>query len=124
MAKYIATLRATFDADDDVGAELVANELAECGAEVLEDDDTIDVTQVLGVVNAQTALTALEICEQVRRTRDIFIRTRIKQLFELAKELDKTAWILEHRNEAAFDLAGYDYTAFMERAEELLNESR
>lgn len=118
MQKYLATVRVTFDAEDEVEAQLIGNEISEALDKVLEDDDTVDVTQIIpfGV----GSVTPEEMVTEMRRVRDMLIKTRIIQCYELAKELDKQAWILEHRREDSFDLTNYDYTAFFENADKLL----
>lgn len=120
---FIATLRSVFGADDELEAMLVANELQEAIANLLDDDDTVDVTQVIPY-SLGKQIEPAEIVEQLRRCRDILIVTRIVQCFELAKEIDKVAWILEHRNEQAFDLTGYDHGAIFDRADKLLGRKK
>lgn len=121
--QFIATLRTTFGAEDELEATLMANELQEAVANLLDDGETVDVTQVIPY-NLPKRLEPAEIVEQLRRSRDVLIMTRIVQCFELAKEIDKIAWILEHRAEESFDLSGYDYTAVFDRADQLLNRRR
>jgi len=118
--KYLATIRVTFDAEDEIEAQLVAHDLVETTQGFLEEDDTIDVTQVvpfgrIAIVEPAELVTAL------RRACDMLITTRITQCFELAKDIHRTAWILEHRGEETFDLSGYDYGAIFTRAKELLD---
>lgn len=121
--QFIATLRATFEADDEVEAALMANELVEAAADIMDEGATLDVTQVIPL-DLKRKIEPAELVEQLRKSRDMLILTRIIQCFELAKELDKIAWILEHRSEDSFDLAGYDYTAPYDRADELLGRKK
>ena len=121
--QFIATLRSVFDAEDELSAALVANELQEAVAALLDEDDTVDVTQVIPY-DLPSRVEPTEIVELLRRCRDVLIMTRVVQLFELAKEIDKAAWILEHRNEQSFDLSGYDYGAVFDRADELLGRKK
>jgi hypothetical protein len=107
------------EAQDELEARLEMNELVEAAAELLEDGETIDVTQIMPV-EAQGVIEPAEMVEQLRRSRDMLIKTRIVQCFELAREIDKTAWILEHRSEESFDLSGYDWGAFMDLTNKLL----
>jgi hypothetical protein len=117
--KYLATLRATFDAEDELEAQLLTHDMTERLDSLLEDDDTVDVTQLIpfGVLGE---VEPAELVNLMRRVRDMLIMTRIVQCFDLAKGIDQTAWILEHRAEATFDLSGYNYTALFDRADELL----
>jgi len=121
--QFIATLRSVFGAEDELSAALVANELQEAVATLLDEDDTVDVTQVIPY-DLPDRVEPAEIGELLRRCRDVLIMTRVIQLVELAKELDKAAWILEHRNEQSFDLSGYDYGKVFDRAEELLGRKK
>jgi hypothetical protein len=119
--KYLATLRVVFTAEDEVEAQLIGNEMAETlDTKVLEDDDTVDVTQIIPSIVRSTHIEPTELVNQLNTCRDMLIKTRIVQCFEEAKELDKLAWVLEHRGEETFDLTGYDYTAFFEHADVIL----
>lgn len=117
--KYLVTIRCTLDAEDDLEAKLEANEVIEQASDVLDEDDTIDVTQIIPL-SLQRSVEPSEMVAHLRRSRDMLIKTRIIQCFELAKELDKVAWILEHRSEETFDLAGYDYGAIYDLADTIL----
>jgi len=123
--KYIATMRLVLEAEDDVAADLAAEEVREAAAQALDEDvdETIDVTQVIKA-DLSGAVEPAEVVEQLRRSRDLLILTRLKTCFELAKELDKVAWVLEHRREDTFDLGSYDYGSFFDRARELLDQRR
>lgn len=121
--KYLATLRVTYDADDDLEARMISNEIQETlDKYVLEDDDTADITQLLpyGLPND---VSPTEIVDYMRRTVDLLISTRIVQCVDLASQLHKTAWILERRGERGFDLTGYDYGEFQARIDEVLNRN-
>ncbi len=114
--RFVATLRSIFDAPDELGARLVAHELQEAVAALLEDGESVDVTQVIPVESASTHVEPTELVEQLYRTRDMLIKTRITQCFDLASWIDRVSWILEHRQEATFDLAGYDCARVMDVA--------
>lgn len=118
MQKYLATVRVTFEAEDEVEAQLIGNEMSEHLAQLLEDNDTVDVTQMIPFGTDWT--TPEEMVAHMRIVRDMLIRTRIIQCFDLAKEIDKQAWILEHRAEETFDLTNYDYTAFFDLSDNIL----
>lgn len=124
--KFLATIRAVFEAEDEVEAALIANEIQEATSALFEEDvtdGTVDVTQVIpyGLVGK---VEPAELVAQLRRCCDMLIMTRIVQCFEQAKELDKLAWILEHREEETFDITGYDYGAIFERADKLLGRKK
>ncbi len=117
--QFIGTIRCVIEAQDELGARLEMNEIVEAGGELLEDGETIDVTQIIPA-ELQGVVEPAEMVEQLRRSRDMLIKTRIIQCFELARELDKTAWVLEHRAEESFDLSGYDWGVFMDLTNKLL----
>jgi len=116
---FIGTIRCVIEAQDELEARLEMNEVVEAAAEVLDEGETIDVTQIIPI-ELQRAIEPAEMVEQLRRSRDLLIKTRIVQCFELARELDKTAWVLEHRAEESFDLSGYDWGEFMDLTNRLL----
>ena len=120
--KYIATLRCTISADDELEARLVAHEITEAAEGILEEDDTLDVTQIIPFEQSGD-VEPTEMVNVLRQARNMLIRTRIVQCYEQARELDKIAWILEHRAEESFDLAGYDYTAMIDLTDRLLRRT-
>lgn len=120
---FLATMRASFHAEDEVEARLIANEIEEAVSTVLDEDDTLDVTQVIPV-DLQGQIEPTEMVNQLRLVVDMLITTRIVQCYEAAKELHKIAWVLEHRREDSFDLTAYDYTEFFERADFLLGRKK
>lgn len=121
--KFIATLRTVYKATDELEAALIANEFQEAIAGLLDEWETVDVTQIIPHDLPQRIEPA-EVVELLRRCRDVLIMTRIVQCFELAKDLDRTAWVLEHRQEESFDISGYDYGKVFERADELLGRKK
>jgi hypothetical protein len=122
--KYLATIRCIFDAEDELEARLDANEIVETvnSADILDEDDTMDVTQIIPY-ELQRAVEPAEMVNAMRNCRDMLIRTRITQCYDLARELDKTAWILEHRAEESFDLSGYDWGEMLLLTDRLLGRT-
>jgi hypothetical protein len=119
MPKYVATLRAVYDADDDVTAIFMADQIRVNGEQDLDDDDgnSLEVTQVTSM---EVDLEPDEIITQLRHTRNILIKTRIKECFAEARQLDMLVHMLQHRHEPAIAMAGYDYSTFMDVAEAIL----
>lgn len=113
MRQYTAVLKAVFEAPSDVDAILIAENVRELGLAVLsqEDDDSIDVVDVSPTLLLK--YDRIELVRVMRKTRNMLIATRIRQCFDLAREIDKTAWILDHRAEEHFDVTGYNYGDFM-----------
>lgn len=118
---WVATLRAVFRAEDEVTAILIADKIKENGEKDLEPDDgdTLDVTQV---TQNLLQLSPLDTLHLLRRARNQLIRTRVKEFYDVARELDKCVFMLANRSErdAGFELAGYDYGGFMSIVEEVL----
>lgn len=108
-----------FAADSDTVALMIAEQIRQNGERELEVDsgDSIDVHEV---VPYGIGMTPAEVVNVVRAARNALILTKIKQCYELAKELDRIAWILEHREERPFDVSSYDPARFMLAAETLL----
>jgi hypothetical protein len=119
MARYIATLRAQFNADDDVEAIWIADKIMENGEVDLNEDDG-DLLEVTQVTSNALDITPQEVLVQLRRARNLLIRTRIKQCFETARELDKIIYALSHRDEINFDMSSYDWGAFMQITEQII----
>lgn len=118
---WIATLRAVYRAEDEVEAIMVADQIKVNGEKDLDPDDgdTLDVTQV---TQNLLALSPQETVQLLRRARNQLIRTRVKDCLDVARELDKSIFMLANRSEgnAGYELAGYDYASFMEVMEEVL----
>jgi len=120
MTEYIATLRAVFEANDDAEAVLIAETIRERGAENLDetDGDSLDVTQV---TDNPLEITPQEVIVVLRRARNQLIRTRVKWAVELAQEVDKAAWVLQHRAEGNPEYSpAYPYHHFTELLESII----
>lgn len=117
--QYIATYRLTFFESDDVTANVTAELIRERASQLIEEEDVLEVTQVLPFsINAPVE--PAELVNQMRLTAKMLIATRIKDCFELAQWLHKTAWILEHRSEETGADANYDYGSWLEFANAVL----
>ena len=119
MPRYVATLRAIYDAADDVEAIFVADQIKVNGFEDLDEDDN-DVLDVTQVTSNEIDLSPEETIVQLKRARNLLIRTRIKDCFNLAKELDLQIFALERREDPAFSMAGYSHGDFMDLAQRIL----
>lgn len=113
MPRFVATFRATYDADDDVSAEIVADQIRLNAEQDLDDEegDTFECTQVTS--NA-LELTPDELMNLLRKTRNALIKTRVKECWEQAREIDKLIYAMRFRDEPHFALSGYSYGDFMD----------
>lgn len=118
MEKYVATIRGVYEANDDVEAIFIADRIVENGSIDLEDDDTLEVTQV---TNTGINLTPQEVTDVLVRARNILIKTRVRDCFHLAQELDKIIYLLSfQREDWEYAAAGYSHGNFMDAAEAIL----
>lgn len=115
---FVATLRVHLVAPDEVEANLIIEGLRETMMENLdeEDGDFVVVTQVIPF-DAKTLQTPQEICDVLRRDRNLLIATRYKEMWDVARSLDQTIHML---NTGGNELQGYDYGRFLEVAAEVL----
>lgn len=117
--KYVATLRAVYEADDDATAVFIADKIRENGiADMQEDEgDSLDVTQV---TNSGLDLTPDETLSVLRKARNLLIKTRIKQCYAQAKELDRTIYALSIRENPNIAMGTYSHGNFMDLCEAIL----
>ncbi len=119
MPRYVSTLRAVYDAKDDVEAILIAHQIRVNGAVDLDEDegDVLDVTQT---TSNSLELTPDELLTQLRVSRNLLIKTRIKECFNQARDLDQLIYTLKNREEPGFSISGYSYADFMDLAQSIL----
>lgn len=58
--------------------------------------------------------------EALRTARDVLIKTKVRYFIDLARELDRAAWMLDHDTVELMDAPGYDYGTFLKHMETLL----
>lgn len=114
---YVATFRVTVVEDSEIEANLVVESLREGMMETLdeEDGDSVVITQVIPFT-LRHIQTPQEICDVLRRDRNILIATKIKDLWDIARSIDQTIHILETGSDQLID---YNYTEFLELAERI-----
>lgn len=121
MTEYVATIRLTFQAADDVEAQLIselARERAESELDTEEDKDEAILTQV---TSFSVAIEPRELLTRLTLTRNDLIRTRYRECFELARQLDILLDALQKRL-LPEDVTDYDYGRFPEVARRILQE--
>jgi len=121
--QYIATLRLTFFETDDVAANVTAELIRERASELIEEEDTLEVTQVIPL-SLDAPVEPSEMVNLMLRVCDMLVMTRIKECYELAQWVHKTAWALEHRVDPEYADANYDYLSFIERASAILQKRK
>lgn len=115
---FVATLRVHVVAPNEVEANLIVEGLRETMMENLDEDDGdfVTVTQVIPF-DANSLQTPQEICDVLRRDRNLLIATRYKEMWDVARSLDQTIHML---NTGGDQLQNYDYGRFLEIAAEVL----
>lgn len=119
MPRFVATLRAIYDAQDEVEAIYVADQIRLNGMQDLDEDDG-DVLDVTQVTSNELNLSPEETVVQLKRARNLLIRTRIRDCYHLARELDVQIYALAHRLDSDFSMGGYNYGDFVDLAEAIL----
>ena len=114
---YVATFRVTIMEDTEVGVNLVFEALRDEMMLTLDEQegDSVVITQIIPFT-LQHIKTPQEICDVLRRDRNILIATKIKELWDIARSIDQTIHILETGSDQLID---YNYTQFLELAESI-----
>lgn len=123
LVPHVATIRCVINTETEVDAIVAADKLQEACMELLdeEDGDEVHVTQVTSMSsNLQPEETILVLV----KARNALIRTRIKQCFHEAQELDRIIFALRRRQENEMDVVQYDYSSFISTAEAILNKGQ
>lgn len=121
MRRYVAILEAYFEAETDVDALLIAEVTRENAGRDL-DADADDSIEVVAVIPQTLRIFKMDrLLRKMRDVRDELIRTKITQCVDLARELDRQAFILENRIDEHFDAGTYDYGAFIQLMKEVLD---
>ena len=119
--EYVATLRLTFKAADDVEAQMIAElarERAESEFDTEEDGDEVLLTQVTAFA---AAIEPRELLTRLALTRNDLIRTRYKECYDLARELDRLSDALQKRL-MPYEVTDYDFGRFPQIAQVVLLE--
>lgn len=116
----VSTYRVCFSAKDEADGQIIAESISDKIMDLLdeEDGDFVELTQTLPF-SENTPVTPQEVCDQLRLARNILLRTRIKDFYDLARELDKAIFILKNRREETMDFSGYDWGKMVEIAAEV-----
>jgi hypothetical protein len=117
--RYVAALRVLYTAEDDYEARIVAEACAFRAIQGMDQEEGEDVV-ITAVENfSADSLTPEEAAIKLDVARNALIKTRARDAFETAKELDKYAWALRHGS-----MAEYDYGTIFELAKELIKRPK
>lgn len=117
LNRYVVTLRAVYEADDDEVARLIADKIRENGAEDLDEDDTLDVTQI---TRFSSGIAPEEAIIRLRQARNLLLRTRLEGSYDLAKQLDQFIHAMVMGEAMSIANSMYDHGKFFEIAEAIL----
>lgn len=121
MPKFVAVMHVTLSAPDEVSAVIEAEKVRESleKDEIIsvEDGESADMVQVIPLAEDPTPSANIL---QLKRARNILIRTRFRDCFDVAQELDKMAHALSVRLSPQESQVSYDYGKFMEVAADVL----
>jgi hypothetical protein len=117
---FVSTVRVVTVSQDEVEAQLTLDRLREAMMDLLDEEegDSVTVTQT---TEFNSNINPEEVLLILKRARNALIRTRIKQCFDLARDLDYQVHVLTGRQDPDF-AAQYDYTGFITTAERILNK--
>lgn len=118
LTKFVATLRCIINSPDEVEAQLTADRLQMECMELLDEDDG-DEVRLTQVTSMSSELEPEELILTLQRSRNALIRTRIKECYDQASQLDQTI----HRLKTFYDneiSEQYNYGAFFDLAEAIL----
>lgn len=117
---FVSTVRVVTVSQDEVDAQLTLDRLREAMMGLLDEEegDSVTVTQT---TEFTTDISPEEMLVILKRARNALIRTRIKQCFDLAREMDQQIYLLAGRFDPEFS-PNYDYGSFIGIAERILNK--
>jgi hypothetical protein len=117
---FVSTVRVVTVSQDEVEAQLTLDRLREAMMDLLDEEegDSVTVTQT---TEFSTDISPEEVIVVLRRARNALVRTRIRQCFDLAREMDQQIYLLQGRHDPEFS-PNYDYGSFISIAERILNK--
>lgn len=118
--EYVATIRLTYRAEDDVEAQLIAELARERAESELDKEDDGDEAILTQVTSFAIAVEPRELLTRLAQTRNDLIKTRYTEAFDIARQLDQLSDALQKRL-MPHEVTDYDFGHFMEIAERILN---
>lgn len=123
LTAFVGTLRLVINSPDEVEACMAADRLRELCLDYLDEEDGDQVILTQLTANSSD-LTPEETLVVLKRARNALIRTRIRECYDLARELDKNIHAMSLRVSTEEAHTSYDYTALLDIAEQILNNNQ
>lgn len=120
MLQFIGTMRVILFVEDEVEAMLTMDRLQHECEDLLDEDDG-DVVAITQVVPFTTDVSPEEILVILKRARNALIRTRMKECWDNARDLDMTIHNLTLQVDPTY-AANYDYSRLLDIADRILNK--
>lgn len=120
MPEYLSVLHVYHSADDDVRAIAEADDI-KLKVEYLLDPDLGEACDVVQTIpSTENPVPSANII-QLRRARNILIRTGTKENYDLARSLDQSIHVLHQRIDSEYKLVSYDWSRFMDVLKEIVD---
>jgi hypothetical protein len=120
LIPFIISLRGIVYCKDEVSAILAADVIKTEGEKHLSEEDG-DELYVAQVTQHQAAVEPMELVDRLIRSRNDLIKTRIKQCWDVARELDAVIYGLKKRAQP-HEIGEYDYGHFISVAHKILQD--
>lgn len=120
MSVFIATYRATFAADSDVEAAVIAEQIrqnAELDLDTAEDGDEVIQTQL---TESAIAVAPQEVIIRLIQVRNDLIKMKVKDCWELAEAINRLVHALKQSLTVDDAVVSYDHSSFMRTVELVL----
>lgn len=117
----MGTLRVVLNVQDELEAVLAMDKIRNEAMDLLDEEegDAVELTQLIRFDSAH--LTPEEILVNLKRTRNILIRTRMRGCYDLASALDQQIHTLHCQLDSGYD-PQYDYGRMMSFLDRILNK--
>lgn len=117
LQEYVGTMRVVVNVEDELDAHLTMDRLkTEC--ETLLDEEDGDVVAITQILPFTTNVRPEETLNILKRARNALIKTRIKECYDLAGELDKQIHSIACQMDSTMS-PQYDYSRMMSFVERI-----
>ena len=119
MADFLAVLHCYIQADNEVNAILSADDVkVALEQSILDEDESVDVVQVIPTEEDPAPSASVK---QLRRARNILIRTKSREAWDIAQTLHQFIHAFEQRMSPEEARVNYDWGSWMTTAKEVLD---